>query len=51
MKSVSNKHNKPRMIEGKKKYESPADAYEVIKVLGKGSFGVVRLVREKNVNE
>jgi serine/threonine protein kinase len=22
--------------------------YEVIKVLGKGSFGVVRLVREKN---
>ena len=30
---------------GRKK--SPTDHYEVIRVLGKGSFGVVRLVREK----
>ena len=26
---------------------SPADNYEIVKILGKGSFGVVRLVREK----
>ena len=33
---------------GRKKGESPAvGKYEVIKVLGKGSFGVVRLVKEK----
>lgn len=28
-----------------------ASKYEVVKVLGKGSFGVVRLVREKSDNE
>jgi protein-serine/threonine kinase len=28
----------------------PSD-YEVVKVLGKGSFGVVRLVREKSTNK
>ena len=28
--------------------KSPVDHYEVIRVLGKGSFGVVRLVREKS---
>lgn len=28
-----------------------ASNYEIVKVLGKGSFGVVRLVREKSDNE
>ena len=30
--------------------DSLASKYEVVKVLGKGSFGVVRLVREKSDN-
>jgi protein-serine/threonine kinase len=34
-----------------KTLDKMASQYEVIKVLGKGSFGVVRLVREKTTNE
>jgi serine/threonine protein kinase len=34
-----------------KERDSLASKYEVVKVLGKGSFGVVRLVREKSENQ
>ncbi len=34
-----------------KEKDSLASKYEVVKVLGKGSFGVVRLVREKSENQ
>jgi len=34
-----------------KDLDQMASSYEVVKVLGKGSFGVVRLVREKVEDE
>jgi protein-serine/threonine kinase len=41
---------KARGIKALKGKEATASKYEVVKVLGKGSFGVVRLVREKRDN-
>jgi len=38
---------KSRKLSPKKKVDPMVAQYEVVKVLGKGSFGVVRLVREK----
>ncbi len=38
---------KSRNVSRKKGVDPMVSQYEVVKVLGKGSFGVVRLVREK----
>ena len=41
---------KTRDANALKSKASSASNYEIVKVLGKGSFGVVRLVREKREN-
>lgn len=42
---------KVRAANALKGKDHAASRYEVVKVLGKGSFGVVRLVREKGGDE
>jgi protein-serine/threonine kinase len=48
LREVRNMKSRPRGKGGKDKM---ASSYEIVKVLGKGSFGVVRLVREKTTPE